>query len=50
MPAAFGINKLQIALTIEDEKVSVDNDLVERIQSDFEELVQSVDIVSFNKI
>jgi translation elongation factor EF-1beta len=49
VPAAFGINKLQIALTIEDEKVSVDNDVVDVIR-DFKDWVQSVDIVSFNKI
>lgn len=44
----YGIQKLQIMCVIEDEKVSVDL-LVEQIQ-DFEELVQSVDIASFNKI
>jgi len=46
----YGIQKLQILCTIEDEKVSVDSDLVESIQDQFEELVQSVDIVAFNKI
>ncbi|XP_015190326.1 PREDICTED: elongation factor 1-beta' [Polistes dominula] len=44
----YGIDKLQIMCVIEDEKVSVDL-LVEQIQ-DFKELVQSVDIASFNKI
>lgn len=44
----YGINKLQIMCVIEDEKVSVDL-LIEQIQ-EFEELVQSVDIASFNKI
>jgi len=46
----YGIQKLQILCTIEDDKVSVDSDLVEAIQDQFEELVQSVDIVAFNKI
>lgn len=44
----YGIQKLQIMCVIEDEKVSVDL-LVEQIQ-EFEDLVQSVDIASFNKI
>ncbi|KAG7197750.1 hypothetical protein KM043_001574 [Ampulex compressa] len=44
----YGIQKLQIMCVIEDEKVSVDL-LVEQIQ-DFQDLVQSVDIASFNKI
>jgi len=45
---AFGISKLQILCTIEDEKVSVD-DLQEQIEA-IEELVQSTDIAAFNKI
>ncbi|XP_076233277.1 elongation factor 1-beta [Calliopsis andreniformis] len=44
----YGINKFRIMCVIEDDKVSVDL-LVEQIES-FEELVQSVDIESFNKI
>jgi len=47
-PLAFGISKLQILCTIEDEKVSVD-DLQEKIE-EIEELVQSTDIAAFNKI
>lgn len=47
-PLAFGINKLSILCTVEDERVSID-DLVEKI-CEFEEVVQSVDIASFNKI
>merc|ERR1719308_737025 len=47
-PLAFGISKLQILCTIEDEKVSVD-DLQEKIEA-IEELVQSTDIAAFNKI
>ncbi|KAJ8040769.1 Elongation factor 1-delta [Holothuria leucospilota] len=45
---AYGIKKLQIACVIEDDKVSVD-DIEEKITA-FEELVQSVDIVAFNKV
>lgn len=48
VPVGYGINKLQIMCVIEDEKVSVDL-LMEQIQ-EFEDLVQSVDIASFNKI
>uniref|UniRef100_A0A1I7UIQ9 DUF2431 domain-containing protein n=1 Tax=Caenorhabditis tropicalis TaxID=1561998 RepID=A0A1I7UIQ9_9PELO len=49
LPIGYGINKLQIITVIEDLKVSVD-DLIERIIEDFEDHVQSVDIVAFNKI
>ncbi|TKR79858.1 hypothetical protein L596_014017 [Steinernema carpocapsae] len=49
IPLAFGIKKLQIICVIEDLKVSVD-DLIEKITSDFDEHVQSVDIAAFNKI
>ena len=45
---AFGIFKLIIGFSLEDEKVSVD-DIVERIEA-YEELVQSVEIAAFNKI
>jgi len=45
----YGIKKLQIVSTIEDEKVSVD-DIIEKIQDEFSDHVQSVDIVAFNKI
>jgi elongation factor 1-beta len=48
VPVGFGINKLQIMCVVEDEKVSVDY-LIEEIQN-FEQHVQSVDIVAFNKI
>lgn len=46
-PIAFGIFKLLIGVTVEDEKISVDG-LQEEMES-FEE-VQSVDILAFNKI
>jgi elongation factor 1-beta len=41
----FGIKKLQINLVIEDDKIGLD-DLQEEIQ-EFEDYVQSTDIVSF---
>ena len=47
-PVAFGIFKLIIGVTVEDEKVSVDG-LQETIES-IEGKVQSVDILAFNKI
>ena len=47
-PVAFGIFKLIIGFSCEDEKVSVD-DIVEKIEA-LEEFVQSVEIASFNKI
>jgi len=47
-PVAFGIFKLIIGFSLEDEKVSVDN-VVERIE-ELEEFVQSVEIAAFNKI
>ena len=48
-PIGYGIFKLIIGCTIEDEKISVD-DLQDQISSDFEDFVQSVDILSFNKV
>jgi len=47
-PVAFGIYKLIIGCTVEDEKVSCD-DLQEQIEA-YEDLVQSVDIASFMKV
>lgn len=47
-PVAFGIFKLVIAFSLEDEKVSVD-EVVERIEA-MEDFVQSVEIAAFNKI
>jgi len=47
-PVAFGIYKLIIGCTVEDEKVSCD-DLQEQIEA-YDELVQSVDIQSFMKV
>lgn len=47
-PVAFGIFKLVVGFSLEDELVSVD-DVVEKIEG-FEDLVQSVEIMAFNKI
>ena len=47
-PVAFGIFKLIIGFSLEDEKVSVD-EVVERIEG-LEDFVQSVEISAFNKI
>jgi len=44
----YGIKKLQITCVIEDDKVSTE-DLEEQMVG-FEDYVQSVDIVAFNKI
>nr|CCC93726.1 putative translation elongation factor 1-beta [Trypanosoma congolense IL3000] len=48
VPVAFGVKKLQQLVVIEDDKVSGD-DLEEMIMS-FEDDVQSMDIVAWNKI
>lgn len=47
-PVAYGIFKLIVGFSLEDEKVSVD-DIVEKIEA-MEEHVQSVEISAFNKI
>jgi len=48
VPIGYGINKLQVMCTVEDEKVSVD-ELSEKIEA-FEDYVQSVDVAAMNKI
>merc|ERR1719411_81188 len=48
VPLAYGIKKLQISCVVEDDKVGTD-DLEEKI-TEFEDLVQSVDIAAFNKV
>jgi len=48
VPIGYGIKKIQITTVVEDDKVSTD-DLEESITA-FEDYVQSVDIVAFNKI
>ena len=45
---AFGVKKLQINAVIEDEKVSTD-DLQDQIEG-FEDYIQSMDVVAFQKI
>ena len=48
-PVAFGVKKLTIMFTIEDEKVSSE-DIEDLLANNFEEEVQSMDIVAWNKI
>ena len=45
---AYGMKKLQVGCVIEDDKVGTD-DIFEKIEC-WEDEVQSVDIVSFNKL
>jgi translation elongation factor EF-1beta len=47
-PIAYGVYKLVIGATVEDEKVSTD-DIAEKIEA-LEDHVQSVDVQSFNKL
>jgi glutathione S-transferase/translation elongation factor EF-1beta len=47
-PVAYGIFKIVIGATVEDDKVSTDT-VAERIEA-FEDEVQSVDILAFNKL
>lgn len=49
VPVAFGVKKLQIIMVIEDDKISSE-DIEDMITGDFEEEVQSMDIVAWNKI
>lgn len=48
VPVAFGVKKLQILMVIEDDKVSGDD--IEDMINQFEDDVQSMDIVAWNKI
>ncbi|THD23658.1 Eukaryotic translation elongation factor 1 beta 2 [Fasciola hepatica] len=48
VPLAYGIKKLQIACVVEDDKIGTD--FLEENITQFEDHVQSVDIVSFNKV
>ena len=47
-PVAYGVFKIQIGATVEDDKVSTD--LIQEAMEAFEDDVQSVDIVAFNKL
>ena len=48
VPVGFGIRKLQIACVVEDDKIGTD--FLEEEITAFEDLVQSVDVVTFNKL
>ena len=48
VPIGYGVNKLQITLVVEDDKVSMD-DLQERVQ-EIEDYVQSSDIAAMQKL
>jgi len=48
VPVGYGIKKLQIMCTVEDDKVSIE-ELGEKMEA-FEEFVQSVDVAAMNKI
>merc|ERR1712079_230089 len=48
VPVGYGIQKLQIMCTVEDEKVSIE-ELSEKM-AEFEDFVQSVDVAAMNKI
>lgn len=48
VPVGFGIRKLQINLVVEDDKVSLD-ELQDEL-ADFEDYVQSSDIVAMQKL
>jgi elongation factor 1-beta len=45
----YGIKKLQINCVVEDDKVSLDDDLCAAI-ADFEDYVQSVDVAAMQKV
>ncbi|KAJ1665888.1 Translation elongation factor 1 beta [Coemansia sp. RSA 1813] len=49
VPIGYGIKKLQINATVEDAKVSTE-DLKDKIEEDFSDYVQSVDIAAFMKL
>lgn len=51
IPVGYGIKKLQIMMTIEDDLVSVDNLIEDYLTTEpANEYIQSCDIVAFNKI
>ncbi|OON16649.1 EF-1 guanine nucleotide exchange domain protein [Opisthorchis viverrini] len=47
VPVGYGIKKLQISCVVEDDKVGTD--FLEEAMTEFEDYVQSVDVVAFNK-
>ncbi|TGZ63815.1 hypothetical protein CRM22_006699 [Opisthorchis felineus] len=48
VPVGYGIKKLQISCVVEDDKVGTD--FLEEAMTEFEDYVQSVDVVAFNKV
>ena len=48
VPIGYGVNKLQITIVVEDDKVSMD-DLQDRVQ-EIEDYVQSSDIAAMQKL
>merc|ERR1712064_148207 len=48
VPVGYGIKKLQVMCTVEDDKVSIE-ELSEKM-TEFEDFVQSVDVAAMNKI
>jgi len=48
VPLAYGIKKLSIMCVVEDDKVGTD--ILDEMITEFDDLVQSVDIAAFNKI
>lgn len=48
IPIAYGISKLRICCVIEDNKVSSDS--LEAAICAFEDMVQSIDVLAFNKV
>ncbi len=46
---AYGMKKIQIGCTIEDDKIPATDDIFEKILA-WEDEVQSIDIVSFQKV
>ena len=48
LPVGYGIMKLQIVCVVDDDKIGTD--FLEEKITEFEDCVQSFDIVAFNKI
>lgn len=48
LPVAYGIQKIQISCVVEDDKIGTD--FLEEKITEFEDYVQSVDVVAFNKV
>ena len=48
VPIGYGVNKLQITIVVEDDKVSMD-DLQDRVQ-EIEDYVQSSDVAAMQKL